>query len=232
MDRTTVLALLVFVCMAGCVRHDGRNPDCRWPGETGARALNPSQPRDRQHLSEDAEFAEELAIRYADTHDGLRSGHFESREVYVQGRDRCLGEMFAEIGKAHGVTPTEVFKSLGRNRAEFDLAVNLPFVLLYIFAASVMVRRIWGRCPPGEGWMVGMAMVLLCSLAFGAGGVLLGEQWSTAAESVRVGSGHLSYRVDRLPWVRYRGELFAFTVMLFWLIAAIRYRAVTARKQT
>ena len=48
-------------------------------------------------------------------------------------------------------------------------------------------------------------------LAFGAFGVLLGEQW----ESIRVGNGHLSYRVGRVAWVRRQGELFAFSVVLF-----------------
>jgi len=224
MIRTTALPLLIIVWMAGCVRRDGLNSDCGWPGETGAKALNPRQPGSGQHLSNDAELAEELAVRYADTHYGLRSGHFESREVYAQARNRCMGAMFEEIGKAHGVKPEEVFSVLGRNRAGIDLAVNLPFVLLYGFAASLMVRRIRGRYPLEEGWMAGVAMAVLCSLAFGAGGVLLGEQWSTAAESARLGSAHLSYRVDRLPWVRYRGWLFAFSVVLFWFIAALRYR--------
>lgn len=231
MIRTTALPLLIFVCMAGCVRREGRNSDCRWPGEAGAKTLDLSQRMHRQHLSEDAEFAEDLAVRYADTHYGLRSGHFESREAYAQARNRCLGAMLEAIGNAHGVTATKVFESLGRNRAAVDVAVNLPFVLLYGFAMSVIARHIWRRYPPEDGWMAGATIVVLCSVVFGAGAVLLGEVWSTTAESARVGSGHLSYRVERLPWIRYRGEVFAFTVFLFLFIAALRYRKTAASRR-
>lgn len=86
------------------------------------------------HLSADAEFAEDLAIRYADTHHGLRTPYYVSGEAYAAARDRCMGALFEKIAKKHGV-PLEVSGSLGCNRAHIDLAVNLPFVLLYCFAA-------------------------------------------------------------------------------------------------
>jgi hypothetical protein len=47
--------------MVGCVRRDGRNSDCKWPCEI------PVHSADARHLSADAEFGEDLAIRYADT---------------------------------------------------------------------------------------------------------------------------------------------------------------------
>jgi hypothetical protein len=52
---------------SGCLRRDGRNSDCRWPGESS------NHPVSARHLSTDAEFAEDLAIRYADVHFGLRT---------------------------------------------------------------------------------------------------------------------------------------------------------------
>jgi hypothetical protein len=71
-----------------------------------------------------------------------------------------------------------------------------------------------------------LVMSLLCSLAFGVAGLLLGEQWSTMAESIRVGTGHLSYRVDRLPWVQHRIGFFVLCVAVFWSAAVVRFRCV------
>ena len=51
--------LLVFLGAVGCVRRDGRNSDCKWPTEIVSHAP------DARHLSADAVFAEDLAIRYA-----------------------------------------------------------------------------------------------------------------------------------------------------------------------
>jgi len=67
-------------------------------------------------------------------------------------------------------------------------------------------------------------MFTLCSLAFGVGGMLLGEQCSILVESVRVGTGHLSYRVDRLPWARHHFGFFLLCLVLFWASAAARYK--------
>ena len=47
--------LMVFVLGAGgCVRRDGRNSDCRWPGDTSTHSVS------ARHLSADAEFAEDV----------------------------------------------------------------------------------------------------------------------------------------------------------------------------
>src|SRR5438309_10878216 len=75
--------LLVFLAAVGCVRRDGRNSDCKWPTEIVRHAP------DARHLSVDAEFAEELAIRYADTHHGLHTPYYVSGEAYAGARERC-----------------------------------------------------------------------------------------------------------------------------------------------
>ena len=110
---------MVFALSAGgCVRRNGRNSDCRWPGEP------PTRPVSARHLSADAEFAEDLAIRYADAHFGLRSPN--PSEAYDAERDRCMEKLFAEIGKDHGVPMEQVSGSLGQNRAYIDMAEILP----------------------------------------------------------------------------------------------------------
>jgi hypothetical protein len=76
-----------------------------------------------RHLSADAEFAEDLAIRYADTHFGRRN----PSEEYGAERDRCMAKLFGEIAKEHSVPVEQVSSSLGRNRAYIDVAEILPF---------------------------------------------------------------------------------------------------------
>jgi hypothetical protein len=207
--------LMLLLCAAGCVRRDGRNSDCRWPPETAG------YPADARHLSADAEFAEDLAIRFADTRHGLGTPHYVSGEAYGAARDRCLGTLFEQIAKEHGVPAGKVSSSLGHNRAHIDIAVNLPFVLLYWFAAAAVARTIWRRYPPAEyGWIPGAVMTLFLSLVFTAASTLVGETWCALAENIRIGNGHMSYRMQRLLWVRYRTELFAGGVIVFWFSVA------------
>jgi hypothetical protein len=54
---------------------------------------------------------------------------------------------------------------------------------------------------------------------------MLGQQWSTLVENVRVGTGHLSYRVNRLPWARHQMSFFVLCVVLFWGVAVVWFRA-------
>jgi len=130
-----VIAIVFILGACGCVRRDGRNSDCRWPGETS------KHPISARHLSADAEFAEDLAIRYADAHFGLRSPN--PSENYGAERDQCMERLFEEIGKEHGVPAGVVSGSLGRNRAYIDIAEALPFALLYGLTAIVVARMIW-----------------------------------------------------------------------------------------
>jgi hypothetical protein len=212
--RLVAAFVLVLFCAAGCVRREGRNSDCRWPAETGEHLAS------AQHLSRDAEFAEDLAIRYADVHHGLHTPYWESREAYGAARDRCMGTLFEQIAKEHGVPVERVYSSLGRNRGYIDLAVNLPFMLLYCFVAVAATRMIWRRYPPAEdGWITGATMILLLSLAFALEGTMVGRLWSGIAEQFRVGNGRSSYRALRLPWLRHETALFASLLILFWLAA-------------
>jgi len=210
--QSLVIVMLFVLGAGGCVRRDGRNSDCRWPGETSNHAGS------ARHLSADAEYAEDLAIRYADVHFGMKSP--KKSEKYGAERDQCMASLFEEIGKEHGVPVTQVSGSLGQNRAYIDLAEVVPFVLLYSFGAIVAARMIWRRYPPPEdSWAVGTAMTLFVSLVLAAGSTLLGELWNWFAEGSRIGNNHMSYRAGRLFLVRHRVELFAAALVIFWLAA-------------
>ena len=62
-------------------------------------------------------------------------------------------------------------------------------------------------------------MALFVSFVFAVGSTMVGEVWSGIAESLRIGNGHMSYRIQRLWWGRHRTELFAGALMVFWLAA-------------
>lgn len=216
----TLVPLLLALCMCGCVRREGRNSDCTWPGEVGATVLDPKQPAAARHLSADTEFAEELADRYTNVHYGPRSGHVGPPTASVA-RHQCMAKLFEEIGRTHGAHTDQVVASFGRNRVGIDAAEILSFTVLFAWTVMVIVRRIWARYPPSDGWTAGILIVLLCSLGFGVAAVLIGPVWSMTAENIRIGTGHLGPRVARLPMERYPKAVFAVGVFLFWVIAVI-----------
>lgn len=176
------------------------------------------------HLASDAEFAEDLAIRYADTHHGLRTPGYVSGEAYVAARDRCLGTLFEEAALAHGIPAERVARALGANRPGIDAAVHLPFLLFSGVVAWLAARWVWRRYPPREGWMAGVVMTLFLALSFAFASVMLGEMWSWFVEGWRLDNGHMSYRSIRLPWARYRTELWTGMLALFIAVAALAAR--------
>lgn len=223
--RLLLLTSIGFsLCAAGCVRREGRNSDCKWPPETVAGPLT------ARHLSEDAEFAEDLAIRYADVHHGLRTPYFVSGEDYVSNRDRCKTMLFGEIASQHNVPIERVSNSLGQNRGYIDLAINLPFALIYCLVVMAVARAIWRRYPPAEsGWLPGITMILFLSLGFSITFIMAGDVWARIAETYRVGNGHMSYRADRLIWVRHQTALFSAALITFLMTAAETARRIPAK---
>ena len=145
---------------------------------------------------------------------------YVSERAYGAARDRCIRVLFEQIAREHGVSPSRVSESLGRNRAHIDAAVILPFALLCCFIAVAVARMMWRRYPSFEGWIPGAIVALFLSLVYAVGSTMLGEQWSWLTESCRIGNDHMSYRVQRLFWVRHRTELFVGAVIVFWLAAA------------
>ena len=215
------LGLAVSIASTACVRRQGRNSECIWPDEPGARTLDPSRRGDAWHLREDVELAEELAVRHMDAQ--RRSRQLKGRTP-SEVMNTCRDSLLEQISTVHNVPPKEVIQFFGRRSLAIDLAVIVPFLLLYCFSAALLTRWLCRRYPPEESVATALAMALFCSLVFAIGGLLLGEEWSLAAESLRVGTGHLSYRADRLPWAHHRIGFFVLCIILFWGAAAPRLR--------
>jgi hypothetical protein len=209
---------MVVLCTAGCVQREGRNSDCRWPGETSQHSVSP------WHLSEDAEFAEDLAIRYADVHHGLRTPYYVSAADYNAARDWCVATLFEQVAKEHDVPVERVYSSLWHNRPYFDLAEVLSFALLYCFLAAAGARLIWRRYPPAEGWILCLVLMSVLAICFAVGGTMLGEVWSWFVEGYRMGNSHMSYRAQRLIWSRRPTELLVGAFALYWLAAVVARR--------
>ncbi|HKE23209.1 MAG TPA: hypothetical protein VKB88_12665 [Bryobacteraceae bacterium] len=217
---STAAVLLASIWLVGCVRRDGRNMDCKWPEEADAKRSTASA----RSLHEDAEFAEELAIEYMDAGYGPRSGHFQSQRTANQALNACLASLLDQVGRSHNVPPEEVDRSLARRSLAADLAMSVPIVVLYAFLAAMLAGRLLRRYPVEDGWIATLVMIAFASIACGAGGMLVGEQLSVAAENIRVGTGHLSYRLGRLLWPSHEFDFFVLCVALFWCAAAVKHR--------
>lgn len=207
-----ILLLLLF--LSGCVRREGRNSDCMWPAMVEGRASVANE----RSLRADLEFAEELAIRYMDAHAGPRDP-----AVAAQAKNRCMGLLLGEIGKERGITAQEAFRSFGKRSVAVDLAMGLPFFLCYALGADLAIRRVLGRYPPAEGWMISVLLIVLAGVGFGAVGLVLGQQWWILAESLRVGTQHLSNRVFSLPIHKHPSGAYLLGLVSFYGIAVFRY---------
>ncbi len=135
-----------------------------------------------------------------------------------------MARLFQIVGSNHGVTEEQIRWHLAHRPTELDVAVILTFIALYCVGATLIVRRVcWRNADHQEtsGWLV---MIVYTSIIASVVGVLLGEVWSDLMENIRLGNGHLSYRLERVPWSHHRLGMFVGGVVLFWLLAAIDHR--------
>src|SRR5205085_374324 len=65
--------LTSVIWFTGCVDRARVNGDCKWIHEARPSALDMGARANREHLDDDALFAEDLAIRHADAQRGHRS---------------------------------------------------------------------------------------------------------------------------------------------------------------
>jgi hypothetical protein len=226
-----------YVACPGCVdRHRG-NRACEWVGDSPF-PMDMRNREHREHLVADAQLAEELAIRFADTEYARRFGGQPAHGGLLESgrvRNQCMDRLVVEIESNHTVTAEQVeFARTGRNPL-FDSIVVLLFVPTYLFFASLACARI-GNLLLSESRIVKLPVVGLASGLVSFLGLLFFQLWSAVMEGMRVGNpdGHMSsYRAARQPyWTSGSvSALFVGGMLLFWFLAAF-YRPGSRNKSS
>ncbi len=219
-----MLLLAVTVTLAGCAR-PGDHPvtsNCEWTEEDN-RSLNLENAADRRHLRYDAITAEDVAIRWADKYAGVGSGEFKGFPEYGRRRDECMEALFNGVASHHGVDVALVRQYRLDRDPVLDSAVILGFGVIYALVAYGLAGLIRRRFPPDE-WPAFLIATVAMSVVVSLIGVLLGDFWSVVMENLRLNSGHLSYRLARIPWRQHWAALFVCGLVVFWLAAAVRSR--------
>jgi hypothetical protein len=213
--KPVLFCIALLGLLSGCLRREGLKAHCQWPHEP-ERNLDLHSTADQRHLRDDAQFAEELAIRYSDP---LRQT--EGMTVARNKRIECMTVLFDQIAALHGATADEVSQSAFHRDANADFAfVFFPMAAFFILFAYRLCGRMFQRIDSRSSATV---ITFIISILVSACGVLVGEMWALGVETFRVGNGHLSFRTARIPWLHERAYLFAIGMMLFWFVAVVQY---------
>ena len=213
---------VLSIVLAGCGANARYANDCRWPATHEPRPLNLDNTTDLRHLSDDAQLAEDVAIRHADVTEGTGSGR-RNVQRYRDRREACKASLFAIVSGQHGVPIADVGQAVARRRVWLDALVMLSFAAIYVLVAHQIAARLF-RGALADSATLALGMTLAVAVAVSVIGVLAGEVWAMLVESIRVGNGHMSYRVERVPWRQYPMQLFACGAVLFITVAAMRWR--------
>jgi len=211
-----LLLLIGTITLAACVRPGDHpiSPNCTWTEEDN-RSLDLTKASDRRHLRFDAVTAEDVAIRWTDQY------HGHTRE-WDERCAECMATLFQGVAKQHGVE-VGVVRQYSRDRDPVvDAAVILSFGVFYAIVVYIFVGRIRRRFPPGEPgfWVVTLTMAVGVSLV----GVMVGNLWSIVIEGIRLNSGHISFRMGRIPWRQHWVALFVCGFVIFVLAGLLRSR--------
>jgi len=191
---------------------------CEWPLET-YRRLDLTRSADRTHLRRDAESAETIAIHYADVSPARRKGTKE----YADARDECMESLFGAVARNHGLDIERVRAYTTMRDGRFDAMVLVSFGVIYAIVTYALAGRI-ARHSGTEDWRVAALAVIGLSLCAAVVAMMVFDMWAATAENLRLGSWHLSYRWERLPWRHHGVLLFSGSVGLFWLMSLLRFR--------
>lgn len=213
---SVVTLLVCFIPFIGRTR-PGDHPissNCTWV-EGNTRPLTLENRADRAHLRDDAVTAEDVAIRWADK-------YFAHLPEYEARRNECMETLFAGVANQHGLNVALVRQYRLERDVVADSVVVLSFGLLYGVVAYVFAGQIRKRFSFGEPgfWVLTLTLAIGMSLV----GVMIGNLWSIVVEGVRLNSGHLSYRMDRIPFRDHWAVLFMCGILVFGLATLVRAR--------
>jgi hypothetical protein len=217
-----ILIVLVALLLGGC--NVNRNVDCQWGSDHRSGPLDLSTARDRRHLADDAQVAEDLAIRHADA---SRPPDWQrDRPAYQRVREACRARLNLIVAQQHFVPIDAVDAAVNDRREWLDAVVIASLASLFLMATRMVVRFLM-RGALADAPVLATAMFIVVSL--GAGAVLsLGSNvFIGSIESIRVGNGHMSYRTERLPLRQRPVETFAAGAIGFVAVAAMQYRRRT-----
>ena len=218
MTRNLAIGGVLFLCCAGCEPRSGMNASCIWPPELTS-SLDLSRKTDRLHLADDVRVAEELGIRHAD-------GKGKLQPDWDEVRSGCEDRLFAGIAHAHGVLPTQVREARrGLDEATFDWVATLPMMVIYIISSWTMAGWVARRFSPDGGWAVGVGAGLV-SVVVAIAVMMVGNLLGAVVLMLRMASMHASYRALRPSWMgEHRHGLLVAGIVVFWIVAVVRYRA-------
>jgi len=215
----TLLTAVILARRLPAPAANGQARRCEIPAEP-RRPLRLDRFADRAHLRADSATAESWAIAYADVSPLRQQG----AGPYADARDQCMAMLFARISQSHGIDVSTVREYARQPDIMFDAAVLLVFAFGYVVVAYQLVGAVTRRFA-GDERFARVAAVIGVSVMTACAAVLVGDSWSIAAEVLRVGNGHLSYRTERLPWRQYQPAIIAAALGVFWVVAAVRMKS-------
>jgi len=193
--------VIAIALLAGC--GGNASASCDWPADRGTAFP----------ILDDIRRAEDMAIRFADAQ-GYRPEWRETREA-------CEATLFAGLAASRGIGVADVGSARSQlDRRPFDWLVNVPIAAAYLFLAITVTGRIAGRFR-GEGFPA-LVAVALASIVLAVAIVVAGQVWAGLVETIRLSSGHLSYRAFRIPWSHHRLRTFALAVAAVWVLGLFR----------
>ena len=220
MTMRAIAAVLAALSIAGCLGGN-RNTNCQWPADHQARALDLTHGSDARHLADDAQIAEDLAIRHADA---SRSPDWQRNvDAYHRVRETCKASLFATVAQQHSVSLDAVALAVEDRREWLDALVILGFAILFALIANAVIAFML-RGAIADSRMLAASLLLVAALGAGVVGLFAGGVWFGLIESVRVGNGHMSYRVERHPIRRHQTATFAAGTLIFAAIAVLQFR--------
>ena len=217
--------LLLIALTSGYWAHRP-DPHSKCEAQLRSVALYPAEHLTTRQLTDEAEFTEDLAIRYADACCGPRSGHFESMEEMDRRQDECMTQFFQVVALTYGTTDAELRASLGRRRPELDAASMISFFIIYLwFLDTIAFRILDGRDYGSANTKV---IIVYGALLSGAMFAVAGNLWCDTMEAIRLGNGHASYR-DRVPWHHHFAAEYVLGAVLFCVAIAIQRRMAASK---
>lgn len=225
----TFFACLLLIAVTSGYWTHRPDPHSKCEALLGSVPLYPAEHLTARQLTHEAEFTEDLAIRYADACCGPRSGRFENMEEYDRRREECMTQFFQVVALTYGTADPEIRASLNRRFPELDAASMISFFIIYSWFLSALAFRILG----GRDYKSASAKLIIvyAALVSGAVFVLAGNFWCDNMEAIRLGNGHASYR-DRIPWHHHFAAEYVVGVVLFWVVAIAIQRRTAASESS